>query len=116
VPVATQNPFQIVAKIIALRSTNEGLAFAADLQFACFCQGCGDRGDRAEQHKWIVAGWDEATPLPEGRRLRIDGVDHEGAAANEARGCHATLESMLYETRSNALASPTDVSRELAKQ
>ena len=76
----------------------------------------GDRGDRAEEDQAIVSGFDEAPPAPEVRGLRVDGIDHQCAAADERRGGHAALQSVLDQARADSPPSPCRVGGELAEK
>lgn len=79
-------------------------------------EGRGDVGNGSEQYETIVLGRKEAATPPEGPSIGIDSVHDKSAAADEARGCYATLERMFQQPCANALPFPALVGRELSEQ
>lgn len=79
-------------------------------------QRCRDCSDRPEQDQRVIPRRRETTPLPECCRLLVDGIDHERATANEARGGNTALKGMLDQTCSDPAPGPGDVGGELSEQ
>ena len=49
--------------------------------------------------------------MPELRRFRIDGIDHQRAPSDQFRRLNTTLKGMLHEARADASPSPTGIGR-----
>lgn len=75
-----------------------------------------DGRDRAEQNKRVVFRRQKTAALPELRRLRIDGIDHQRASAHELSSLDAALERMLEQPRTDAPTCPNRVSGQLAEK
>lgn len=54
--------------------------------------------------------------MPELRRFRIDGIDHQRAPSDQFRRLNTTLKGMLHEARADTSPSPTGIGRKLAEE